>query len=284
MKVLVDGKIIARSEVKVDMEDRGYQFGDGVYEVINIYDGVPFTLDEHLERLYRSAKEIGLIINVDSDHLKNDIRMLIQENNMEKGGLYLQVTRGVAPRTHQYQKDISSKLVAYPLPYKEMAETRLNGVIAITEQDMRWLRCDIKSLNLLYNIMIKQKAHEQGAFEAILIRDGIVTEGTSSNVFIIKDGLIYTHPATNLILNGITRQKLLQVYQENGWECTEQPFTTQELMEADEVFVTSTTSEVVPVISIDGKIVNGGKPGNMTKKIQDAFSRKVKKETSAAAG
>ncbi|MBM7619226.1 D-alanine transaminase [Bacillus tianshenii] len=282
MKVLVDGEIVARSVVKVDMEDRGYQFGDGVYEVINIYDGVPFTLDEHIERLYRSAKEIGMSILFESDHLKQDIRKLIKENNMKKGGLYLQVTRGVAPRTHQYQKDISSKLIAYPLPYKEMAETRSSGVTAITEQDLRWLRCDIKSLNLLYNIMIKQKSYEQGAFEAILIRDGLVTEGTSSNVFIIKDGTIYTHPATNLILNGITRQKLLEVFLENGWTCKEQPFTTKELMEADEVFVTSTTSEVVPVISIDGKSINNGIPGSLTRKIQQAFSNTVKKETSSA--
>jgi D-alanine transaminase len=284
MKVLVDGEIVARSEVKVDMEDRGYQFGDGVYEVINVYDGVLFTLDEHIERLYRSANEIGISINFERDHLKNDIRKLIQENDMKKGGLYLQVTRGVAPRTHQYQKDISSKMVAYPLPYKEMEETRSTGVTAITEQDLRWLRCDIKSLNLLYNIMIKQKAYEQGAFEAILIRDGVVTEGTSSNVFIIKDGTIYTHPATNLILNGITRQKLLEVYQENGWAFKEKSFSSLELMEADEVFVTSTTSEVVPVISIDGKTVNDGSPGSFTRKIQQAFSMTVKNETSSAVG
>jgi len=284
MKVLVDGEIVARSAVKVDMEDRGYQFGDGVYEVINIYDGVPFTLDEHIERLYRSAKEIGISINFESDHLKNDIRKLIQENDMKKGGLYLQVTRGVAPRTHQYQKDITSKLVAYPLPYKEMSETRSTGVTAITEQDLRWLRCDIKSLNLLYNIMIKQKAYEQGCFEAILIRDGVVTEGTSSNVFIIKNGTIYTHPATNLILNGITRQKLLEVFQENGWNFKEQSFSSLELMEADEVFVTSTTSEVVPVISIDGKPINDGRSGSLTRKIQQAFSMTVKNETSSFIG
>ncbi|MGD6834046.1 D-amino-acid transaminase [Sutcliffiella halmapala] len=284
MKVLVDGVMVAKSDVKVDMEDRGYQFGDGVYEVINVYDGVPFTLDEHIERLYRSAQEIGISINFESDHLKNDIRKLIKENDMKKGGLYLQVTRGVAPRTHQYQKDILSKLVAYPLPYKEMEETRSSGVTAITEQDLRWLRCDIKSLNLLYNIMIKQKAYEQGCFEAILIRDGVVTEGTSSNVFIIKDGIIYTHPATNLILNGITRQKLLEVYQENGWTFKEQSFSSLELMEADEVFVTSTTSEVVPVVSIDGKAINNGSPGSLTRKIQQAFSMTVKNETSSVVG
>ncbi|WP_078380436.1 D-amino-acid transaminase [Sutcliffiella halmapala] len=283
MKVLIDEKIVNRHEVRVDIEDRGYQFGDGVYEVINVYDGVPFTLREHIARLYRSATEIGLLINVEPEKLMHDILRVIQANDMKNGGLYLQFSRGVAPRTHQYQTDIKPLLVAYPLPYKEMTHAQAIGVPAITKEDLRWLRCDIKSLNLLYNVMMKQKAFEVGAFEAILIRDDVVTEGTSSNVFMVKNKIIYTHPVNNLILNGITRTKLLQLFQENGWDYKEQTFTKQELFDADEVFVTSTTSEVVPVISIDGVAVNTGKPGSLTKEIQLAFSEMVKKETTQKA-
>lgn len=279
MKVLLDGNIVNRDEIEVDIEDRGYQFGDGVYEVINVYNGVPFTLDEHMTRLYRSAKEIGITIGMEAEKLKEDILHIITANNITNGGLYLQITRGVAPRTHQYDTNMKPCLVAYPLPFKEMKQIHADGVTAITEKDLRWLRCDIKSLNLLYNIMIKQKAFEAGAFEAILIRDEVVTEGTSSNVFIIKDSCIYTHPATNLILNGITRTKLLQIFQENRWDYKEQAFTKEDLLQADEVFVTSTTSEVVPVVSIDGKLVNDGKPGSLTKKIHVAFIEVVKKET-----
>ncbi|WP_223699920.1 D-amino-acid transaminase [Sutcliffiella deserti] len=278
MKVLVNSEIVERKEVRVDIEDRGYQFGDGVYEVINVYNGVPFTLKEHTTRLYRSAKEVGIEIKEEPEVLIQKILRVIERNDMVNGGLYLQVSRGVAPRAHQYPSDIEPTLIAYPLPYKEMKHTRNDGVSVITAEDLRWLRCDIKSLNLLYNIMIKQKANEAGVFEAILIRNGIVTEGTSSNVFIVKRDEIFTHPANNLILSGITRSKLLEIFDNNGWKCNEQEFSKQELLAADEVFVTSTTSEVVPVISIDGTQVGDGKAGSMTKQIQQAFSELVKRE------
>ncbi|MCM3616019.1 D-amino-acid transaminase [Sutcliffiella horikoshii] len=279
MKVLVNDEIIERNEAKVDIEDRGYQFGDGVYEVVNIYEGIPFTLNEHIARLYRSASEIGIKLSEQPAQLCNRLLELIKCNNMTNGGLYLQISRGVTNRTHQYEQTLTPQLVAYPLPYKSVQDAQAKGVEAITAEDMRWLRCDIKSLNLLYNIMVKQKASEAGAFESILIRDGIVTEGSSSNIFIVKEGVLKTHPANNLILNGITRTKLLEIMDVNSWEYKLEPFQKEELMEADEVFLTSTTSEVMPIIKIDGVTFSGAQPGPFTRKVQTAFSEAVKAET-----
>ncbi|TYS70337.1 D-amino-acid transaminase [Sutcliffiella horikoshii] len=279
MKVLVNGEIINRSEAKVDIEDRGYQFGDGVYEVVNIYEGIPFTLKEHIARLYRSANEIGIQLSEQPEQLCNRLMELIEANNMTNGGLYLQISRGVSNRSHHYDQTLTPQLVAYPLPFKNVSDAQAKGVEAITAEDLRWLRCDIKSLNLLYNIMVKQKASEAGAFESILIRDGIVTEGSSSNIFIIKDGILLTHPANNLILNGITRTKLLEIMDANGWDYKIQPFQKEDLMKADEVFLTSTTSEVMPIIKVDGVTFSQAKPGPFTRKFQTAFREVVKAET-----
>ncbi|MDX5476283.1 MAG: D-amino-acid transaminase [Bacillaceae bacterium] len=277
MKVLVNDKIVKRDTVKIDIEDRGYQFGDGVYEVINMYDGQFFTLDEHLERLYRSANEIGIALPFTMEQLSNNLKQLQKENDMNVGSLYVQVSRGVAPRTHQYDKNLHTMLIAYPLPYKDISTLYENGAAAITGEDLRWLRCDIKSLNLLYNIMMKQKAYDQGAFETILIRDEVVTEGTSSNVFMIKDNVIYTHPANNLILNGITRMELLRLFNNNNWSWQEKAFSKEQLIQADEIFTTSTTTEVVPIVSLDGNQVGDGKPGKFTKQIHLAFKEVIKK-------
>ncbi|MBM7691237.1 D-alanine transaminase [Peribacillus deserti] len=282
MKVLINNELQDRQEVKVDIEDRGYQFGDGVYEVIRVYEGVPYTLDEHLARFYRSSKEIGITPHLSLEELKQKLILLIKENGLNDGGIYVQMSRGVAPRKHQYEVNLTPELVAYPVPSKRPDKEQKEGVAAITAEDLRWLRCDIKSLNLLYNIMIKQKAHESGAFEGILVRDGNITEGTSSNIFIIKDRTIYTHPAGNLILNGITRTKLLELFKSKGWAYKEQAFSKETLLQADEVFMSSTTAEVVPITSIDGKPVGNGSAGSFTVEIREAFQELIKNATAAA--
>lgn len=207
-KVLVDGQLIDREEASVDIEDRGYQFGDGIYEVIRVYNGQIFTADEHLNRLYSSAEKIQLHIPFQKEELMNLINLLVSENEVEDGSVYMQVTRGAARRNHVFPgEEIQPVLTAYTneVPRPDLALE--DGVHAITAEDIRWLRCDIKSLNLLPNLLAKQEALEKGCQEAILHRDGVVTEGSSSNVFIVKDGVIQTHPATNLILNGITDRK-----------------------------------------------------------------------------
>jgi len=275
MKVIINEDLVNRKDVNLEIEDRGYQFGDGVYEVIRIYESVPYTLDEHIERFYRSAYEISISPQLKKEELKKKLIRLIQENQVINGGIYVQITRGIAPRKHHYDKSISPQLLAYTLPLNQLKKEQKEGVATLTGEDLRWLRCDIKSLNLLYNVMMKQKAYENGAFESILIRDGYVTEGTSSNVFMIKDQVIYTHPANHLILDGITRRELLNLFKQKGWNYEESAFLKEELMSADEVFITSTTTEVIPVVSIDGLHISNGVPGSVTKEILKAFTQRI---------
>ena len=269
MKVLINKELMDREETSVDIEDRGYQFGDGVYEVVRVYEGEVYELDRHVERLFRSAKEIDITVEYTIDELKETLKKLIKENNVIDGGVYFQVTRGVAPRKHNYDRSVKSHLVAYPLYFTRPEEKQREGVTAITVEDLRWLRCDIKSLNLLYNVMMKQKASDNEAFEGIFIRDGIVTEGTSTNVFIVKDGIYKTHPVNNMILNGITRRRILELFKENDLAYEEVEFTKAELFEADEVFITSTTSEVMPITQIDDENIGDGQVGEKTKEIYD---------------
>ncbi|MEC0250681.1 D-amino-acid transaminase [Bacillus halotolerans] len=275
MKILVNGQLVKRNEASVDVEDRGYQFGDGIYEVIRVYKGVLFGLREHAERLFRSAGEIGISLPFSLEDLEWDLQKLVQENAVSDGAVYIQTTRGVAPRKHQYEAGLEPQTTAYTSSVKKPEQEQTYGVSAITDEDLRWLRCDIKSLNLLYNVMAKQKAYEAGAFEGILIRDGIVTEGTSSNVYAVLNGTVQTHPANRMILNGITRMKILDLIVKNGIELDEKPVTEEELRQAEEIFISSTTAEIVPVVTLDGKSVGSGVPGPVTKQLQAAFQESI---------
>ncbi|MGM7701310.1 D-amino-acid transaminase [Pseudalkalibacillus sp. Hm43] len=278
--ILVQDQLMEQSKLHIEMEDRGYQFGDGIYEVIRIYDGQFFGMDEHLVRLQRSANEIQMQLPFSLEVLKERLMELAVANSIKDGQVYLQITRGVAERTHHFPDHASGILVAYtkeaPRPLNKMKE----GISVITTEDIRWLRCDIKSLNLLGNVLSKQKAKEAGCDEAILIRDGIVTEGSSSNVFIIKNGELFTHPANNYILNGITRNVLLELAKQSAINVKEKTFTRDDLMNADEVIITSTTMEVSPVVTIDGKQVGDGQPGPVTKKLQEKFNQRIQQNQS----
>ncbi|KXZ20787.1 D-alanine aminotransferase [Bacillus nakamurai] len=278
MKILVNGLLIDREEAAVDIEDRGYQFGDGVYEVIRVYNGVLFGLHEHIERLFRSAAEIGITLPYTAEDAEWDLQKLVQENKLTDGGVYIQTTRGKAPRKHQYDKGLEPQTTAYTFSVKKPENEQKQGAAAITAEDKRWLRCDIKSLNLLYNVMIKQKAYEAGAYEAVLIRDGAVTEGTSSNVYAVINGVVRTHPANELILNGITRVKILELINQNGIQLKETPLTEEELRQADEIFISSTTAELIPIVTLDGKPVGSGAPGPVAKKLQEAFQASIQQE------
>ncbi|ATV00737.1 D-amino-acid transaminase [Bacillus velezensis] len=278
MKTLVNGQLIDREEAAVDIEDRGYQFGDGVYEVIRVYNGALFGLREHIDRLFRSAAEIGITLPFSAEDIEWDLQKLVQENKLIDGGVYMQTTRGKAPRKHQYDEGLEPQTTAYTFSVKKPENEQKAGAQAITAEDKRWLRCDIKSLNLLYNVMIKQKAYEAGAYEAVLIRDGAVTEGTSSNVYAVINGTVRTHPANELILNGITRMKLLELMKENGIEVREKALTEDELRDADEIFISSTTAELIPIVTLDGKPVGSGAPGPVAKTIQEAFQSHIQQE------
>jgi D-alanine transaminase len=274
--VILNGQILERNEAKVDIEDRGYQFGDGIYEVIRVYNGKFFTGDEHLTRLFESAEKIGMNLPYSFEELKNLLASLVQRNNVIDGIIYLQFSRGVAARQHHYpDKNVEPAFTAYTKEMERPKEKLEKGVHAKLVEDVRWLRCDIKSLNLLGNIMAKQEAAEADCFEAILHRGDTVTEGSSSNMFIVKDGTIKTHPATNLILNGITRRVILDICQEQNIPVKEEEFTIEELLSADEIFLASTTSEVMPIVKVRGAEFEVEEPGEVTKKLQAVFEEKI---------
>lgn len=278
VKIIYNDQIIDKNKVKIDIEDRGYQFGDGVYEVIRIYNGQLFTADEHLSRFFSSAEKIKIGVSYPKKQLLSLLDQLINENNVNNGSVYMQITRGASPRNHIFPgEDTKPVLTAYTKEVERPVLALENGVKAIIADDIRWLRCDIKSLNLLPNLLAKQQATEQGCYEAILHRDGTVTEGSSSNAYMIKGGKVKTHPATNLILNGITRQVIARLCQENEIPFLEEAFTVDELFAADEVFISSTTSEVMPVTYLDDHSFNNGNPGPITRKLQSLFLEEIKK-------
>lgn len=277
--VILNGEIISRQQASIDVEDRGYQFGDGVYEVIRVYNGKMFTAKEHLERLEASAEKIGINLGWTLKELDELFAALIEKNNLETGIVYMQVTRGVSPRNHAYPPaGTAQTLVAYTRDMPRPEANFVSGVKTILTDDIRWLRCDIKSLNLLGNIMAKQKAAEAGCYEAILHRDETVTEGSSSNIAIVKDSSVVTHPANNFILNGITRQVVAKLCEANGIPFIEKEFTLAELESADEVIVLSTISEVTPIVELDGKPVADGKPGPLTRKLQKLFDEEIERQ------
>lgn len=272
----LNGEFVERSNAKVDVEDRGYQFGDGIYEVIRVYNGKMFTCREHLERFFRSAESIGMTLGYTSVMLRAKLEELIAKNNLKLGTIYMQATRGVAPRNHAFPPgNVTPSLVAYTKELDRPHEKLTKGVKALLVEDIRWLRCDIKSLNLLGNILAKQRAAENRCYEAIQSRGQEVTEGSSSNVFIVKNGVVSTHASDNLILKGITKDVILNICAKNGIQVKERTFTLEELKVADEVFLSSTTSEVMPIVDIDGNLVKGGVPGPITKKLQALFEAEI---------
>ena len=269
--VLMNGEFIPREEAKVDIEDRGYQFGDGIYEVIRVYNGKMFMAKEHLERLSASSEKIGIATSYSISELTILLEELIAKNSLSTGILYMQFTRGVSPRNHSYPETVAPAFVAYTKPLSRPLDNLENGVGTITVEDIRWSRCDIKSLNLLGNVMAKQKAAEAGCFESIQYRDLSVTEGSSSNIWIVNGDKIRTHEANQFILNGITRQKIIQLCEENGIEVEEKAFSIEDLIDADEVFLSSTTAEVTPITAVNNVPVKEGNVGEVTKKLQDLF-------------
>jgi D-alanine transaminase len=276
--VLINEKFVSREAAQVDIEDRGYQFGDGVYEVVGVYSGKFFKMDEHLVRLVRSASEIGLTLPFSVEHIKNKLLELYALDPIEDGTIYFQVSRGAAARTHFFpQPSVPAQLIAYTRPKTRPINHQKDGIACIFVEDIRWLRCDIKSLNLLGNVLAKQKAVEAGTYEAILHRGETVTEGSSNNVFIVKDNKVITHPANNYILNGITRMTVQDVCLKLNIPFVEETFSTRRFLEADEAFISGTGIEVIPVIKIDGRLIGSGEPGPVTKAIQKEFKELINK-------
>lgn len=279
MKVILNGQLVERSEAKVDIEDRGYQFGDGIYEGFRIYQGKIFTFDEHIARLFRSAELIDLEIPYSKEQLLQQLTELIAVNQLGDGMIYLQISRGTQmPRNHVYLPENEAVLMATAMAAPRNPASFETGVTAITAVDDRWLHCDIKSLNLLGNVLAKNQAAKAGADEAILYRDkDHVTECSHSNVFIVKNHTLITHPADNLVLNGITRQTILKLAKENNIAIEERVFSVAELKQADEVFISSIMAEVTPVTAIDGVTIGDGTRGPVSAELEHYFVEEIEK-------
>lgn len=273
----VNGRYVPHGEAVVHIEDRGYQFADGVYEVVTVVDGRLVDDGPHMDRLARSLEELRIPWPMSRRAMDMVMRTLIRRNGLRRGIVYVQVTRGVAPRDFKFPKDARPSLVMTTRHMARFGSPDLmeKGVSAVTIPDIRWTRRDIKSVALLPQVLGKQKAAEAGAFEAWQVDpDGTVTEGTSSNAWIVtKDGTLVTRPATNLILNGITRLRILKLAGEAGIPFEERPFTVQEAYEAREAFISSATTFVTPVTRIDDRTVGNGAPGLLSSRLREDYLR-----------
>jgi D-alanine transaminase len=268
----INGRFLPLAQASVSIEDRGFQFGDGVYEVIRTYQSRPFKLDAHLTRLNRSAQAIGLRQPYDFERWREHIAEGLRLAAFPEAKIYIQITRGVAPRDHAYASDLAPTVVMtirelHPLA----AAVQTGGVDAMTVDDVRWGRCDIKSLNLLANVLARQQAKKAGVFEAILIRNGEVAEGSVSNVMIVEDRTLITAPEGTRILSGVTREVVLMLARREGFHVQERYPSQAQLYAASEVFLTGTTVEVLPVVRIDGRQIGRGEPGPVTRSLSKRF-------------
>ena len=274
----LNGQFMPLEQVQVSVEDRGYQFGDGVYEVIRAYRGRPFGMEEHVARLERSAREVRIPLSLSKQDWFSAILRGLQQSGYANAKVYIQVTRGTAPRNHQFSSSLTPTVLMTirEMPELDMA-SQVHGVHVITVPDIRWGRCDIKSLNLLPNVLAKQQAAEAGAFEAIFVRDGFVTEGASSNVMIVNENMISTPVLNQQILAGVTLQFVMGIARANGYDVQERSLPIEELDSADEIFLVGTTIEVLPVTQVNHIKVGGGTPGRVTHSLMTSFSESIEK-------
>lgn len=259
MIVYLNGEFLPLSEARISVLDRGFIFGDGVYEVIPVYGGHLFRLQEHLQRLENSLKGIKLPNPFTFPQWLNILETIVVRNNGGDQSIYLQVTRGSAKRDHNFPEPVIPTIFIMSEPLKTLPPS--NGEKVITCADIRWQYCDIKSIALLANVLLRRQAVEMEAIEALLIRDGYVMEGAASNVFVVIDGMTITPPKSQFILPGITRDLILEAMQAAQIPCREADISETQLRSADEIWITSSTREIIPIITLDEKPVGSGKPG-----------------------
>ena len=262
-----NGEMVEPGAKIVSLDDRGYCFGDGVYEVVRVYNGRAFAFSYHQDRLYRSMREMDIPVRMPPDELQELHEIMIEQSEITDGYIYLQITRGVTPRHHAFERSkLEPQMYMFIKPITTDLEALQQGVKAITLPDERWARVDIKTLNLIPNILAQTKAEKKGAYTAILVRDGIVTEGATSNVFVMKDGVCYTHPADHHILKGITRQLVVtRVAPTAGITVIEREFDEAFLQDADEIFFTDTIGGIIPITTLNRQPVGDGTPGKAAK-------------------
>jgi D-alanine transaminase len=270
--VWIDGQITDYSTAQISLEDRGFLFGDGVYEVVRVYGHKPFALAEHLARLDRSAGGIELALSMQLDEMAQLAHRLIDLSGIAEAELYIEVTRGSAERNHLFPSGVKPTVVMGVRHRRDVPPALWEtGCRVITLPDQRWARCDLKTICLLPNVLAKEKAHRTGAFEAILIRGDFVTEGCSCNLFLARDGMLVTPVSDNRILPGITRAVTIGLAKEAGIEVVERDIRPEELFSAQEVILTSTSIELMPVVEIDGRKIGDGGPGEIQRSLHSAF-------------
>ena len=271
----LNGEFLPIDRALVPIEDRGYQFGDAVYEFIASYKGRLFCLEEHLDRLGRSLKGLSFP-PVSRETIRKAVLTLFEKAEIQRAGIYIQISRGASPRNHAFPDSVNPQIVMTIREIEEKPpELRKDGAAAITVEDFRWGRCDLKTVQLLPNVLAKQKALAAGVFDALFVSaEGVVREGTSSNICIVTDGVVTTHPLTPQILPGITRMVVIDLCRELKIPVTERFFKTDALYGSEEAFLTGTVTEVLPIVTIDGQRIGDGQVGPVTSRLFEALRRR----------
>lgn len=272
MNAYLNGDYLALADAKISVLDRGFVFGDGVYELVPVYSNKPFRLDEHLRRLQGSLDGIRLANPHDAAGWRERILKLIDLQDFADQSLYIQITRGVAPRDHAFPQDVAPTVFMFTQPLVTATPAqKAAGVCAVTAVDNRWLRCNIKAISLLANILLRQQAVDADCAETIMLRDGFLTEGAASNIFIVKDGVLLAPPPSNLMLTGITYDVVRELAVANGMPHAVRAISEAELRAADEVWMTSSTKEIMPIIRLDGALVGAGVPGPLAQQMDTLY-------------
>ena len=279
MSAYLNGQFMPLAEARVPVLDRGFVFGDGVYELVPVYSGQPFRLDDHLRRLQASLDGIRLANPHGIAVWRALILRLIGMQDFADQSIYIQLTRGVAPRDHPFPQGVAPTVFMYAQPLVTASvEQKAAGVCAITAVDNRWQRCNIKSISLLANLLLRQQAVEAGCAETVLLRDGWLTEGTASNIFVVKNGVVQAPPPSNLMLTGVTYDVVLELAAAHGMPAEVRAISEAEVRTADELWMTSSTKEIMPIVQLDGAAVGAGVPGPLARQMDalyQAFKQQV---------
>ena len=282
MAVYLDGRFMPLADARVSVLDRGFVFGDGVYELVPVYSRKPFRLEEHLRRLQHSLDGIRLANPHGVAVWRELIEQLIAQQDFDDQSVYLQITRGVAPRDHAFPAGVAATVFMFAQPLvSATAVQKAAGVCAITAPDIRWGRCDIKAISLLANVLARQQAVEAGCAETVMLRDGFLSEGAASNIFVVKNGVLRAPPPSRLILTGITYDVVLELAAAHGIPAELRAISEAELRDADELWMTSSTKEIMPIVSLDGAPVGDGKQGPMARQM-DALYQQFKQQVMRA--
>jgi D-alanine transaminase len=284
--VFLNGSFLPRDEARLSVDERGFFFGDGVYEVTRAVGGRLFEPERHQRRLERGLRELRIDPGISLDELFDLHGRLLQENGFDQGEayVYLQITRGAAPRTHHFPPaGTPATVFLSATAFSPPNEARARGVAAVTYPDYRWSRCDLKTVNLLPAVMAKQNAVDHNAFESVFVRNGVITEGSHTNVVGVIGGEIRTYPNSNYILPGVTRDVVLEIARELEFRVNETPIFMHEVPALEELFLTGTTSDVMPIVTLDGQTVGTGKPGPIATALYDALAARLAESPAAAA-